>query len=121
MAEGFARQMFPDWKIYSAGVRADGMNARAIKVMAEVGADISAQHSKTIEEIKNIKPDYVITLCDNAKESCPIFPGAAAKEHWGLEDPADAKGSDGEVMRIYRSVRDEIKRRLEEFIDGRKL
>lgn len=112
MAEGFARKLLPDWKVCSAGVRADGLNPYAVQVMKEVGIDISTQTSKTIDSLKNIKPDVVITLCDNAKESCPIFPSAKITEHWGFPDPADAIGSDEDKLKVYRAVRDEILRRI---------
>jgi arsenate reductase len=112
MAEGFARKLSSDWKVYSAGVRADGLNPYAVQVMKEIGIDITSQRSKTIDSLKDIKPDVVITLCDNAKESCPIFLSAKKIEHWGLPDPVDATGSDEDKLKVYRSVRDEIVNRL---------
>ena len=113
MAEGFAKELLPkDWKVYSAGIRADGMNERAIKVMREAGIDISSQYSKTADDIKDIRPDILITLCDNAQESCPVYPAQVRKEHWGLKDPADAKGSEDEIMAVYRKIRNEIQRKI---------
>ena len=113
MAEGFAKELLPkDWKVYSAGIRADGMNERAIKVMREAGIDISSQYSKTTDDIKDIRPDILITLCDNAQESCPVYPAQVRKEHWGLKDPADAKGSEDEIMAVYRKIRNEIQRKI---------
>ena len=113
MAEGFAKELLPkDWKVYSAGIRADGMNERAIKVMREAGIDISSQYSKTTDDIKDIRPDIVITLCDNAQESCPVYLAQVRKEHWGLKDPADAKGSEDEIMAVYRKIRNEIQRKI---------
>lgn len=113
MAEGFAKALFPhDWKIYSAGIRADGLNEYAVRVMKEVWIDISSQRSKTTDELAGIRPDIVITLCDNAKQSCPVYPGNAIREHWGLTDPADATGTEEERLKAYRSVRDEIQKRV---------
>lgn len=113
MAEGLAKNLLPrDWKIYSAGTRADGMNKYAIKVMKEIGIDITNQYSKTTEALKDITPDLVITLCDNAKQTCPVFLGKAERLHWGLEDPADAQGSDEEILDKYRKTRDEIQKRI---------
>lgn len=116
MAEGFAKKLLPkDWKVYSAGIRADGLNPYAVRVMSEVGIDISSQRSKRIEELKDIRPDIVITLCDHAKESCPVFSVNARREHWGLSDPADATGSEEKILLVYRKVRDNIKSRLLNF------
>ncbi|MBI2092530.1 MAG: arsenate reductase ArsC [Deltaproteobacteria bacterium] len=118
MAEGFAKAMLPkEWAVYSAGVRADGMNPHTIKCMAEAGVDISRQYSKTINDIKHIRPDVAVTLCDNAKESCPVYPGIVRQEHWGLIDPKDATGSEEEIMTVYRKVRDEIRHRLKGLLD----
>lgn len=117
MAEGFARALLPkDWQIYSAGVRADGMNQYAIKAMAEVGIDISKQWSKTINELKSIEPDIVITLCDNAQESCPTYKARTLRKHWGLQDPASATGTEEEILAVYRTVRDKIRKRLIDFL-----
>lgn len=113
MAEGLAKRMLPkNWQVFSAGIRADGMNKYAMKVMKEIGVDISKQYSKTLDDIKDVKPDVVITLCDNAKKSCPSYPGAAIKEHWGLKDPAEAEGSEEEILKVYREIRDEIRGRI---------
>jgi arsenate reductase len=114
MAEGFARALLPkDWRVYSAGIRADGLNKYAVRVMKEIGIDISSQRSKTLAEIKDVKPDIVVTLCDNAEKACPTHPVNVTKMHWGLDDPADATGSDEDILAVYRRVRDEIKKRLE--------
>ncbi len=118
MAEGFARAMLPaGWRAYSAGTKPGKLNPNAVKVMAEVGIDISGQYSKALADIEEI-PDIVVTLCDSAKlapesfnrgAECPVFPGAKKVMHWGIEDPFDAKGSEEEVLNVYRRVRDEIK------------
>lgn len=113
MAEGWARHLKSDCvEAYSAGVSPHGMNALAIRAMSEVGVDITRQHSKHIDELKNIDFDFVITVCDHANETCPILPGKARKIHVGLDDPPrlakDAQNED-EAMRHYRRVRDEIR------------
>ena len=119
MAEGFARRFFPkDWRVISAGVRADGQNPKALAVMSEIGFDISNQQSKTVASLGEISPDIVITLCDHAKEVCPFYPNATLREHWGLNDPADATGSPEEVLAVYRRVREEIRERVEKLAAG---
>ena len=113
MAEGWARRLKGD-KIepYSAGIEAHGLNARAVKVMAEAGVDISRQRSKSVAEVKDVPLDYVVTVCDHAHESCPLFPGKAKIVHVGFDDPPrlarDAK-SEEEALGHYRRVRDEIR------------
>lgn len=115
MAEGFAKSILPkDWAVFSAGVRADGLNKHAVQVMKEAGVDISSQYSKTIGDLKDIKPDIVVTLCDNAKQSCPVYPGQVTRKHWPLKDPADATGTEEDVLAVYRSIRDEIRERIKE-------
>jgi arsenate reductase len=121
MAEGWARQLKSDRMVaYSAGVESHGMNASAVKVMAEAGVDISGQRSKLVEELKGVPFDYVVTVCDRANEACPIFPGAAKIIHVGFEDPPRlAKGAktEAEALEIYRRVRDEIRRFIEHIED----
>ena len=95
MAEGFLRQMAHDrFEIFSAGVKATQVNPFAIKVMDEIGIDISSHRSKSVTEFLGQVFDYIITVCDNAKQTCPMFPGQYEKMHWDIEDPADAKGSE---------------------------
>lgn len=110
MAEGFARIMLSkDLKIFSAGIEPKGIHPMAVKVMQEVGIDISQQRSKNISEIPIGKIDLVVTLCGDAAENCPVFPGEVKKIHWAIEDPAKAKGSEEEITKIFRKVRDNIK------------
>jgi len=113
MAEGWARYLKNDSiDAYSAGVKKHGMNKMAIRVMAEKGVDISKQTSKLIENLPTKEFDYVITVCSNAHESCPLFPGKAKIVHKGFEDPpllAASSGSEEETLNVYRRVRDEIK------------
>lgn len=113
MAEGLTRHLKS--KIiepFSAGVDPGVMNSRAVKSMAEIGIDISGGFPKTIESLGHITFDYVITLCDHANESCPLFPGKTKRLHWGFEDPpkqAENAATEDEAMSHYRRVRDEIK------------
>ena len=113
MAEGWARYLKGDYiEPYSAGIEAHGLNPIAVKVMAEEGVDISNHKSKTIDEVKNIKFDYVITVCDNAHESCPVFQGKAKVIHAGFDDPprlARNAKTEEEALGYYRKIRDEIK------------
>jgi arsenate reductase len=115
MAEGFARHFRGDAiDAYSAGTEPHGMNRLAIRAMAEAGVDISGGRSKHVDELKDMKFDYVVTVCDHAHETCPMFPGKTRIVHVGFEDPpklakdANAK-TDEEAMPHYRRVRDEIK------------
>ena len=113
MAEGWARRLKgAAIEPYSAGIEAHGLNARAVRVMAEAGIDISAQRSKRVAELLDVPFDYVVTVCDQAKESCPVFPGKGKHIHISFEDPpglaADA-GSEEEALAHYRRVRDEIR------------
>ena len=114
MAEGFAKKILSnDLKIFSAGIEPKRIHPMAIKVMQEVGIDISQQRSKNISEIPLDKIDIVITLCGDAAERCPIFPGKVERIHWELEDPAKAQGSDKEIAIAFRKVRDKIKSYME--------
>ena len=113
MAEGWARHLKGDCvEAYSAGIEAHGLNARAVKVMAEAGVDIAAHRSKKVDELRGVDFDYVVTVCSNANESCPTFPGKAKVVHVGFDDPPalakDAR-TEEEALAHYRRVRDEIK------------
>jgi len=110
MAEGFAKKMLPkNMEIFSAGLEPKGVHPMAIKVMQEVGIDISKQKSKNISEIPIDKIDLMVTLCGDAAERCPVFPGKVKKIHWEIENPAKAQGSEEEIAKIFRKVRDNIK------------
>ena len=110
MAEGYLRIFAGDRaEVYSAGIEAHGVNPRAVQVMREDGVDISKHKSKTIEKLDNMIFDYVITVCDNALERCPIFPGTAKKFHQDFPDPAKASGSEEKILNAFRSVRDGVK------------
>ncbi len=110
MAEGFTRELKGDmFEAYSAGIEKHGVNPRAVKVMQEVGIDISDQESKTTDELPDMTFDYVVTLCDQARESCPLFTETTHLVHAGFDDPAAAEGTEEEIMAEFRRVRDEIR------------
>jgi arsenate reductase (thioredoxin) len=114
MAEGYLRHVAGDrFEPLSAGVEPNAVNPLAIEVMHEIGIDISQQTSKGLDQVLGQAIPYVITVCDNAKQRCPIFPHANKFLHWSLEDPAEAVGSHDEKLVVFRRVRDEIKQRIE--------
>jgi arsenate reductase len=114
MAEGWARHLKGDViEAYSAGVWPVGVNPNTIKVMAEAGVDISNQTSKHVDELLWIDFDYVITLCDNARQHCPVFPGKAKLIHRAFEDPIAVIGSEERILQAYRITRDDIKKFIE--------
>ena len=122
MAEGWARHLKGDViEAFSAGIETHGLNLNAVKVMAEVGVDISRQRSKHVDELNDVAFDYVVTVCDHAHESCPLFPGKTKVVHVGFDDPPrlshDAK-TEEEALDHYRRVRDEI-RTFVETLPGR--
>lgn len=118
IAEAYLRKYSDEHtKIYSAGIEVHGLNPNAVKVMAEDGIDISHQTSNHVDEFKDITFDYVITVCDNAKESCPYFPGKAIKIHQNFQDPAKATGTENEISQAFTKVRDEIKTWCKIFVD----
>jgi arsenate reductase len=115
MAEGLLRYLAGDrFEAHSAGTEATHVRPLAIRAMDEVGVDISGQESKTLEQYLGEPFDYVITVCDDANEACPFFPGAKNRLHWSLEDPARAEGSEDERLAIFRRVGDEIRERIEQ-------
>ena len=114
IAEGWAKYLKGDViEAFSAGIRPIGVSSRAIKVMAEVGVDISAHLSQHIDEFSGIDFDYVVTLCDNAAENCPVFSGKAKVIHKPFDDPYYASGSEEDIMDTFRKVRNDIKRYVE--------
>jgi arsenate reductase len=113
MAEGLLRSLGGDrFEAHSAGTEATGVRPLAIKAMSEIGVDISRQTSKTLDPYVDQRFDYVITVCDDANESCPIFPNAAHRLHWSLPDPSKATGTEVQQLAVYRSVRDELRGRI---------
>jgi arsenate reductase len=116
MAEGLLRHDAGDrFEAESAGTKASFVRPEAIAVMKEIGIDISAQRSKSVDEFAGRDFDYVITVCDNAKESCPIYPGHTNRLHHGFDDPAAVQGSEEDRLRMFRRVRDEIRSYLRAF------
>ena len=116
MAEGWGRHLHPDrYEFFSAGIEKHGLNPLAVKVMAEAGVDISGQRSKLLSELEPLTFDYVITVCDQANEQCPFFPGKAVKLHREFPDPprlAQGAASEEEALGHYRAVRDAIREYL---------
>lgn len=102
-------------KAYSAGIETHGVNPRAIKVLAEDGVDISHHTSNHVDEYRDVDFDYLITVCDHAKENCPWFPTDAEKLHHSFNDPAKATGTEDEILTEFRKVRDEVKEYAKQF------
>jgi arsenate reductase len=110
MAEAFLKTLFPEWfEVYSAGTQPGKLNPFVVKAMVEVGMDISGNHTKSVDEFKGDKFDLVVTVCDQAKETCPYFPGAKGYLHRNFEDPSTFTGSEEEIMEKVRQVRENIK------------
>ena len=117
MAEGLLRHLAGDrYDVESAGTRPTPVRPEAIAALAEFGVDISGHRSKSVEEFARRPFDYVITVCDNANESCPAFAAATRRLHWSFEDPAAVAGSDEQRLAAFRATRDRIRERLETFI-----
>ena len=116
MAEGLLRHMAGDRvEVYSAGVEPNFVRPQAVEAMRERGVDITNQRSKSVDEFAGQNFDYVITVCDNARERCPVFPGRYERIHWSFDDPAAAEGDEAAVLSVFRRVRDEIEGRLRDF------
>ena len=105
------------FEVESAGVAPSFVRPEAIEAMREIGIDISHHRSKSVDEFREESFDYVITVCDNANEQCPIFPGATKRIHWSFEDPAAAEGDEESRLAVFRKVRDQIKERLRQFAE----
>ena len=117
MAEGWAKQLGGKGiEAQSAGIEAHGKNSRAIEVMREAGVDISRQESTQLTDEMLTSADLVVTVCGLADENCPVLPAGTRKEHWPLADPAQATGSEDEIMAVFRASRDDIRRRVENLI-----
>lgn len=125
MAEGWARYLKGDvLEPYSAGIEVHGLNPYAVKVMKEAGVDISHHRSKHVKELFHIPFDYVVTVCDHANETCPVFPGRVKRLHVGFDDPprlAATLSSEEEKLAVYRRVRDEIRAFVETLEQARKI
>jgi len=117
MAEGLLRHDGGErFEVFSAGVSPGQVRPEAVEAMREVNIDISGQRSKSVAEFAGQAFDYVITVCDNAREQCPVFPAETARIHWSFDDPAAAEGNAQERLAVFRRVRDEIRARLGDFI-----
>jgi arsenate reductase (thioredoxin) len=117
MAEGLLRHDGAGrFEVKSAGVEPSFVRPQAVKVMSEIGIDITNHRSKSVDEFLGQEFDYVITVCDNANERCPIFPGKTERIHWSFDDPAAAIGEEEVVIETFRRVREEIRERLRSFI-----
>jgi arsenate reductase len=122
MAEGWANHLGRDRvEANSAGIEAHGKNPRAIAVMREAGVDISHQESTRVTPEMLAQADLVVTVCGHADEHCPILPPGVRKQHWPLEDPAKATGTEEQIMAKFRATRDEVKSRVEDLIGGLKM
>ena len=118
MAEGWLRHFAKDKaEVYSAGIETHGVNPKAIQFMKEAGIDISRHTSNHINEYKQIDFDYIITVCDHAKENCPYFPANAKRFHHNFSDPSKVKGSEEEIANAFRATRDEIRDYSKKFIE----
>lgn len=116
MAEGLLRDMAGDrFEVFSAGTERTGVRPLAIEAMREIGIDITGHRSKTLDEFAVPDFDYVITVCDRANESCPIFPGTTERIHWSFDDPTAVLGTEEQKLRAFRTVRDAIQQRLRLF------
>jgi arsenate reductase len=119
MAEGLINHFLGDrYQAFSAGTEATRVNPLAARVMAEIGIDLAKHRSKTMDEFVSETFDYVITLCSDANEKCPLFFGGVQRVHLGFDDPSRLPGSDDEVLPEYRRVRDEIRKQLTDFLSG---
>ena len=119
MAEGLLRREGGDrFEVFSAGTHPSRVRPEAVEAMREIGIDISGHRSKSVDEFVGREFDYVITVCDNARESCPVFPGRTKRIHWGFEDPAAAEGDEEARLEVFRRVRDQIRGRLKVFIEA---
>ena len=118
IAEGFGKKYLGDeWEVKSAGVEAHGLNPRAVKTMAEAGVDISGQTSDILDMEMMNSADFIVTLCGDAADRCPMTPPSIRREHWGFDDPAKATGTEEEIMAEFRRVRDEIGERIRKFAE----
>lgn len=119
MAEGYLKSLDPELEVFSAGTNpADKVNPYAVEAMNEIGINISNEVPKPVDKFTSFHFDYVITVCDNAKERCPLFTGNVTNRiHIGFDDPADAVGAHDEILKVYRRVRDEIRRDFSEFYE----
>ena len=118
MAEGLLRhEAGAAFEVFSAGTKPTQVRPEAVAVMREAGIDISGHRSKSVDEFEGQDFDFVITVCDNAKQSCPIYPAKTKRIHWSIEDPAAVQGSEEERLAAFRRIRDELRLRLQRFAE----
>jgi arsenate reductase len=116
MAEGLFRHIGGEgWEVRSAGTKPSSVRPEAISVMKELGIDLSGHRSKSVGEFAGQSFDYVVTVCDNARDNCPVFPSNAKRIHWSFEDPAAMEGSDEVRLAVFRRIRDQIRVCVNEF------
>ena len=121
MAEGLLRhEGGEEFDVESAGLEPSIVRTEAIKVMSEIGIDITSHRSKSIDEFMTGQFEYVITVCDNAKQNCPVFPGATRRIHWSIEDPAAVDGAEQTRLKAFRAARDDLRARLNKFVASAK-
>ncbi len=117
MGEGLLRHVAGDrFDVDSAGIIPSGLADEAIEVMRETGIDVSGQRSQHVDEFAGVEFDYVITVCDDAAEVCPVFPGGGERIHWSVEDPSDTYTRGGTLMEAFREARDDLRERIEGFV-----
>lgn len=104
------------FEVFSAGTKPSSVRPEAIAVMREIGVDISGHRSKPVDEFTGQSFDYVVTVCDNARDNCPVFPAGTARLHWSFEDPAAVEGSEAERLSAFRRIRDQIHERVKAFL-----
>ena len=117
MAEALLRSAAPDdFEAFSAGTEATGIRPETFAVMGEIGLDLAGQRSKTIDEFRGQSFDHFITVCDDARQACPVLPGARNVDHWSVEDPSAIEGTDEERLESFRRARDELRERIAAFV-----
>jgi arsenate reductase (thioredoxin) len=119
MAEGLLRHLAGDrYEVFSAGLEPEDVKPEAVTAMAEIGIDISAQRAKPLSDfLGKVGFDFLITVCDRAAQNCPVFPGAGERLHWPVDDPAAVTSSDDERMAAFRTARDELRVKIEEWLE----
>lgn len=122
IAEGLMNALYRDrYRAFSAGTEPSAVNPYAVRVMQEIGIDVSDHRSKSVDEFINQDLDYVVTVCDHAKESCPFFPGGRKSMHKGFQDPSSATGTEEEKLAVFRRVRDEMRDWIRETFDKKEV
>jgi len=120
MGEGlFRAEGGVNYEVFSAGTKPSSVRPEAIAVMKEIDIDISRHRSKSVSEFSGVAMDYVVTVCDNARDSCPVFPAGTERIHWSFEDPAAVQGSEEERLSAFRGIRDQIHERVKAFYQAR--